>query len=563
MTMWSFSRSRVVMRRVALLAGVMAAAAGLAAGCVGGSAPPADNENVQAAAQAVGSCAPAIDPAKSLLVTDPAVLARFPLQSVLNQILASADVAGPGALELYRRLWDTQNTTAGAFFTDAFAIHCDSQLNSLGQPAINGFPVQCPRNEGALGNPANPLTDPFIDGTPAARPNFMKPVAVINRFDLAPSDGSHCGEYRIIYEKKSGEASALNRTTLIFEGVLPNPNPGCGVLACREVADFWANLSSETDSTVLADKIEEFYFQGLPGFAPVVDANHYGMGALGGGYGATSKGQVRTNQFMPGPNNQIWQLREFQLERVCKGGGTKGELDELDVGVEAEEAAAVVEPELGGPVILPVVPACFLRFKPVTVKNNPFGPMFNNASTDARTADFRTDLVNNQLEALSENAVDFIAMNTPDDFNAGQSNSQPSENDYRVQMTGNTALSGAITGKLSLLGRTDLVANNMADRATTQSCGGCHDLSNNDRLGGAVDPRWPTTNGFVHVDEFSQISPALRFVFLPHRKGVLRNFLDTTCGEVCSSCGDVVIKSQAAPGSNGTQVKTIGGSVTH
>ena len=103
----------------------------------------------------------------------------------------------------------------------------------------------------------------------------------------------------------------------------------------------------------------------------------------------------------------------------------------------------------------------------------------------------------------------------------------------------------------------------MADRATTQSCAGCHQLTNNKRLGGVADPKWPTTNGFVHVDEFGNLSPAVSFAFLPHRKGVLRNFLETTCGEVCDSCGDVVVKSQAAPGSGGTQVKTIGGSVSH
>ena len=39
---------------------------------------------------------------------------------------------------------------------------------------------------------------------------------------------------------------------------------------------------------------------------------------------------------------------------------------------------------------------------------------------------------------------------------------------------------------------------------------------------------WPFSLGFVHVNEAGNLSPALRDVFLPHRKRVLEDFLNGT-----------------------------------
>ncbi len=552
---------------------VVAVATAGSAGCVqkGDSTPAVEgeSESVGVAAQEAVSCTPPLLRDHSMVVTDATVLAQFPLQNVLNQILATASVVGPSSLELYQRWWDTQNRpSTGVAFNDALSIHCDDQLTTAGLPAINGFPIQCPRNEGQLA-----LSDPFTPGGP----NSVVPTAIVNRFDLAPSDGAHCGEYRIVYAKNS---SNTGRDFMIFEGVLPNPSPECGVLACRPVAEFWANLSNITDPNVLASELQSFYFNGLPGFEPVIHANHYGMGALGGGYGATSKGQVRTNQFMnPPPSGSIptqghgnlWQLREFQLERVCLGGG-KGDpiditpADDLATAELADSAAIAVDAEtdlIAKP--FPPQTQCFLRFKPVTVKNNPFGPMFSTSSTDPRTAAFQTDFVDNQVAPLTANGVDQVAMAIDDQFNAGQSNSQGNENNYVAQLTGNVPLRNNITAKLAdpTLDRIDYTALNIGGRATTQSCAGCHLISDGVRQGGTVDPRWPPALGFVHIDEFSNISSAIRFVFVPHRKDVLRDYLNTTCGRVCDSCGGGVIATKSAPGSDGAAVQSLGGSISH
>ena len=50
--------------------------------------------------------------------------------------------------------------------------------------------------------------------TPGA-PDFFAPVALVNRFDLTPSDRSTCGEYRIVYAKHSGRTDAQVREELL------------------------------------------------------------------------------------------------------------------------------------------------------------------------------------------------------------------------------------------------------------------------------------------------------------------------------------------------------------
>ncbi len=40
---------------------------------------------------------------------------------------------------------------------------------------------------------------------------------------------------------------------------------------------------------------------------------------------------------------------------------------------------------------------------------------------------------------------------------------------------------------------------------------------------------WPSSNGFVHVDECKTLSPALRNTFLPFRKSVLEKLINDRC----------------------------------
>ncbi|WP_437753516.1 hypothetical protein [Sorangium sp. So ce1389] len=525
------------------IAAVMCAAASVSLGACGGTDPVDDDVAAAGEAQELTAesaealtcpaSVPTMDLRKSLFVTketDPNVMLEFTLSSVLQQLITSVG-SDQAPLELYQRWWDTQNDDSHSFFGDPDTIHCDDVTDSNGAALLNGFPYTCPRNEGVLAgtNPFNPAGD-----------HFMEPVALVNRFDLAPEDGSNCGEYRIVYAKKS--SSAIDRNFIIFEAKLPNPNPECGVAACLPVAEFWANLSTMTE-TQRSVALEGFYFNGLPGFAPVIQASNFMDGT----------GQIRTNQFMrtarPALPAQPWTLREFKLDV-----GT----DFLDNSVR-------------------------LFVKPVTVKENPFGGLFSASfnPSDPRGAAFQSDFLG-ALDGLvplgnDENNISLGTLPNPDDYNPGESIAD-SSSDYRVHLQGNTAFIADIDTALApiLVNRSlwpnAVTAEEAADRATTQSCAGCHQLSSGDDLGGLH--LWPAHStasnkptAFVHVNELGQISDPLQFTFLPHRAQVLKSFIEEkSCEAACSSTAaraEISAASADAPLDGAEHVRTLGGSSTH
>ncbi|WP_437568312.1 hypothetical protein [Sorangium sp. So ce542] len=540
------------------IAAVVCAAASVSLGACGGADPVDDDVVAAGEAQeltAEGAEAltcpasvPVIDMRKSLIVTketDPNILAEFPLGFVLQRLLNSVG-SSQDPEEVYKRWWDTQNDTANAVFTDADAIHCDDETDSNGNPTLNGYPYTCPRNEGVLAqtDPSDPgLSSPF---NPAGN-HFMEPVALVNRFDLAPKEGgSHCGEYRIIYAKKS--AGATDRNFIIFEAQLPNPHPECGPAACLPVAEFWANLSDPNMTAAQRQAaLEGFYFYGrpeLPDFEPVIKAAHFMAGT----------GQIRTNQFMASSRGfQPWVLREFKLE--------------LDNGSSPR-----------------------LFFKPVTVKENPFPGLFNASfASDPRGAAFQSSFPD-ALDWLvpsgsDENDISLRTLPNQELFNSGESimdpgDFDPNNNNYRARMQGNTAFAADIDAALGpILVSRDLppgmvTADNAADRATTQSCAGCHELSSRDdeNVGGVhVWPaHFPTTapGTFVHVNEAGEISAPLQWTFLPHRAQVLTSFIeDKACKAACSSeaasAASIADSADEALLDGAEQVPTLGGSTTH
>ena len=135
----------------------------------------------------------------------------------------------------------------------------------------------------------------------------MKPLAVFNRFDLAPADWIHCGEHRIVYGKREPQLPP-NRFLLIFEAAVPNPDPAAGEAGCRPITEFWAGLSAPRRRRYrVAKRLVRLLLRGQdrpePRRAgpaePVVHYKNYG--------GDGSRGQVRGNLFMQQP----WQLREW------------------------------------------------------------------------------------------------------------------------------------------------------------------------------------------------------------------------------------------------------------
>ena len=439
------------------------------------------------------TAAAAIDPHRSLFVHDRATLdaANFSLRRTLGQIATQVTPSVPGttAVSIFRQLWDTQNPAPGVVASSA---HCTDNGGT-----INGYPIQCPRAEGGEAIGANAVVNARMDQYPV--------LALVNRLDLAHPGWRNCGEFRIIYGK-GGNGPAKN--LIIFEAVLPNPKPGCRE-GCVPVAEFWKSLSAINSGAARAQALEKFYYNGLPGFRPVVHVDHYSASGVSGGYGSSGSGQIRTNQFLQAP----WTLKEFKTVIDC--------------------AAA----------------PCTFNLVPIMVKVNPFPLLWNESDPHVNGPDFRADTVA-QLASLSSGELMKIGYSVDLKNDDGESISQGGADNYRNHMN-----AAALVGFRALLGAGPLTANQIANRALTQSCHGCHQprdfgIDVPGSIGTVLTPvgspaptidRWPSALRFVHADTNvpspqpelaanpaafgaglgQRISPALLDFFLPDRKNFL------------------------------------------
>jgi hypothetical protein len=484
--------SKTIVRRRRAFASTLAAAAFAGACGAGSGEEPVDS--VELAVQP----SPVVDARRSLAITDQPILAAFSFQRVMNPLVATSGVAGLTATGLFNQLWDTQNVAPG-LDGDPLSPNCSDTLN--------GYPYQC-RQAPAEG--AQALCDPFAANSACA----YIPVGLFMRFDLAPSDGSHCGEYRVIFAKESGRfvTGTQDRNLLIFEAAMPNPHVNQGIRGCQKLVRNWAELPDVANINTRRAKLEEIYFTGYQEFAPVISYDNFGDNALGAG-------QLRTNQFVQPDEPRMWNLREFKLKKVCS-------------------------------------PSCTLRFLAATDKVNPFGPLFDPASTHANAAGFQAEFVTQVARLAVPNAA-AIGMNTSDVYNSGQSlaTSLSTETNYPVHFgAGPSAFHDAIQTQLTTLGST-LSPVEIVKRAQVQACAGCHRFSNNADLGGGVI--WPPSLGFSHVSEKDadletvsgvtrfKISAALVNLLLPARKQLVEDFLN-----------DVPLPSRAP-------TEPIGGRVTH
>lgn len=434
---------------------------------------------------------------RSLWVRDAQILGKFQLQRVLTQIRTSSGASQPlNNAVLFTKWMDTFNSDSNGRFIDV--QHCNDVSQTFG--------VECPRPEGQLA---------FLSsgGLP------FRPVAIINRFDLAPQTGANCGEYRIVFAKD--QALAPNgRMFIIFEATLPNPTPSAGIAGCLPVARFWSDLTRDNDLTSRQIKLENFYFTGtaIPGFPPVVHAKHFGLFTPGGTPG---DGQIRTNNFI---SPSTWNLREYKLMT-----------DGVTISVQ-----------------------------PVENGTNPARHAFFNDPVAGRTEtdlqNFRSLFLNTNMSASAllpsgtGNAlINGISMRSSPVWDSIDSNAQTNAMVYKSHVQ--TEMRDLITQRINALGlAASLSVENVLDRATTQTCGGCHLQSDGvpltrDTVNG---PRWPRSLGFVHVNESGARSTALDQVFLPHRRTVLENYIN-------SQCDNPPLASARAPAAI-DPTKTVGGS---
>jgi len=168
----------------------------------------------------------------------------------------------------------------------------------------------------------------------------------------------------------------------------------------------------------------------------------------------------------------------------------------------------------------------------------PFPGRFRDQATNLP---FQNEFLNGVGSLVAADLND-LALETPVDDDSGQSLAQggPAAPEERV---GNNYLpvAGAdfkakLATRIASLGSA-LTPDQVLNRATAMSCGGCHDLSNGTNVGAATP--WPSSLRFVHVDEQTQetspvlggqrfrISPALTNLFPGRRSQVATDFLAT------------------------------------
>lgn len=424
---------------------------------------------------------------KSVVIHDVNALAKpFAFAKTMEQVVATAGGAPTNSVSMLKSVVDS--------FAESAFVH-----------PVSGKMIEViPRPLESVMNPTDWLNP--------ASPDGMIPVGLFNRFDLAPADGSNCGEYRIVYAKKSSEP--LDRMTIIFEARVPNPNPSKGLAGCAPITDFWAERSSDANVAQTVTALEKLYYQGIPGVEPVVKAENYGL----------PMGQLRVNLFKtPNPRTVPWSLREFLVSFDLDG-------------------RAIFKPE-------PVDDSPTAALFRIASGSSVFSEEDFNSFRDAFLGQPLCNLVNPDRIKKNASANDII-----NGISAGY---DPRFNDFESISQGNADNPATETDlllinqvKMRLAVLSDLSGVSPAqlmNRAGTMTCGGCHQFSaedgNNDLGNNAT---WPASLGFVHVDETGALSPLLNDVFIPQRIKIAQQFKENRAAfhQEAATCPGVAVAAK-------------------
>ncbi len=464
-----------------------------------------------------------IDARRSLFETHEDALTAFTMTSVLQAISVNGGAVSQPA-SVHDQFIDTYNQGPGL----GLGANCNDEVAFNGSAGLNGYPHACARAEGQhIGD---------IEG--------WFPIAAVNRFDLAPSDGTNCGEARLVMANDSGV-----RMFVIFEAKIPNPDPECGIDACAPVQQFWADLSAIDDPAVRAQELEMAYLDGhtdleAAGFGPFMSAENFTFGA----------GQIRTNNFDQFP----WTLREFKavvVEAPSGGPGGKGSIDPVLPELEQEAELGLVgngagqqipppeDPELPPPPPIweeEILMVSTLRLVPVPVAANPFGSLWNDNLSLPHSAACQDALVAT-VQHLMTDDPNLMGVVLPAECLAAES-PDSSVQQYHQRLAAGGSGPGSLEQRIedeidSIDPSSTLTPANIARRAAfAGGCIGCHQQTNGAPLGNGVNA--PSSAGFVHTREFQFedcgngdpscffISSALKNSFLPHREQVMEEFLN-------------------------------------
>ncbi len=334
-------------------------------------------------------------------------------------------------------------------------------------------------------------------------------IAAVNRLDLADERALTCGEQRLVFAREDQSERAL----IIFEAVMPNPQPGCSA-ACQPLAEAWAELSAldrtdPNDRQIIADRLRTIFVDGLARggrqYRPAVHPDHFGMNVGGGGY-LVPGGQIRTNQFAhvdEEMGEQDWTLREFHLARTNIG----------------------------------------MRLRRAPVAGSPASELFDGGFNDPRRSDLE-DALSDQIATLADAHPGRAVLTDEGAFRDAESlvDGQRFYDVSQGRLDGDLErdLRAALTTDRIPAPITPLSGRQIIDRVQASSCAGCHQPSDfaldlPDALGPAMTVA--PSAGFVHISEILQgdvfpISPALTDEMLPARAEKLADRVagPTQCG---------------------------------
>lgn len=381
--------------------------------------------------------------------------------------MAINDGFGTDGETIYKQIIDSYASAGEARMPDA--VHCGDETTD-GVPTLNGYPIDCDRAERFQ-----------FDNL-----DLWQATAFVNRFDLAPESGAHCGQQRMVFS-----SNAQNRMFFILEAQIPNPQPDLGLEGCAPLAEFWAQQVEIEDPISRGVRLFNAFLNGDPdlqaqGFGPFVRASNYTVGT----------GQIRTNNFDDG----IWTLREFKL--ATDSGEVKG--------------------------------------IPFPVAEAPHGPLWND-NVSLPNGELCREAFLESLQGVLVDEPSAMTFVVPQECKDAESRNS-FEQDYGSQLAQG---SGLLIDQIDAIANNfGLSAFDIANRASfSGSCIGCHNEQVGRELGNGVTA--PFSLDFVHVNEFTETCPdgntcfqtsnGLKNTFLPHRLDVLsrvaRVGMPPSCGE--------------------------------
>jgi hypothetical protein len=432
---------------------------------VGGEEVPFGQGKLHVGVQVVEAEVPCVPtegatmPERMLMETNTAAVQNVSLSAVFKALANNGGRTGDGDL-VYRQIFDSYATADQGQVPDA--VHCGDETTD-GVNTLNGFRIDCNRREALHVNDMQ---------------NFFA-TAFVNRMDLAPANGAHCGQQRMIFANPSG-----GRTFMILEAQIPNPAPELGIDGCKPLAQFWLNQNSISDPSVRGSRLAQAFLSGgVPeldeaGFGPFYTAENLTVGS----------GQIRTNQFDDFP----WTLREFKLV------------------LDGEQLRAV----------------------PFPVAESPNGALWDENSGLAQGPACRESFLT-ALDGLVTDDRSLMSFVVDQACKNSESRNDAFTEDYASHMS--RGFRDQIQQKLDSIG-SFLLPEDVANRARfAGSCIGCHNESSGANLGNGV--RAPFNDDFPQVVEASvpcsggeqgtcfRTSSGLREVFLPGRLQVMSNLL--------------------------------------